>query len=201
MDAALRIESLIVVAAYLLGSMPTALFVVRWATGIDIRTVGSKNPGATNAARAAGLKIGALVTLVDVAKGVVPVLVMRWYTPSSVWLSATVLAAILGHVFPLWLRFRGGKGVATGFGAFLVLSPVPALAAFGLWIGVVAATRFIALGSMLASAAFPVLLWFIRRPTEPMLVCVVAASALIVLRHAGNLRNLVRGVEPRIDDR
>jgi glycerol-3-phosphate acyltransferase PlsY len=199
MDSGLTLEWGIVVAAYLLGSLPTALFVVRWATGMDIRTVGSKNPGATNAARAAGLKVGLLVTVVDVSKGVIPVLVMRWYHPSSLWLVATAAAAILGHIAPLWLRFRGGKGVATGLGAFLVLSPYPALAALGVWIAVLVTTRYVALASMTASAAFPILLWFIRRPPEAMMLGVVGASLLIVARHVGNLRNLVHGNEPTID--
>jgi glycerol-3-phosphate acyltransferase PlsY len=193
------LEWFIVVGAYMLGSMPTALFVVRWATGVDIRTVGSKNPGATNAARTAGLRVGLLVTVVDVAKGVVPVLVMRWFHPSSLWLVATAGAAILGHIAPVWLRFRGGKGVATGLGAFLVLSPYPALMSLVVWIAVLVTTRYVAMASMTAAATFPVLLWFIRRPTEPMMWGVIVVSLLIVLRHAGNLRNLVHGNEPTID--
>lgn len=111
-------EILIVVGAYFLGSLPTALLLVKWVTGADIRLSGSGNVGGTNAARAAGLRIGAVVTLVDMAKGALPVFVMHWYDPASKWLALTMLAAVIGHIFPVWLGFRGGKGVATGFGAF-----------------------------------------------------------------------------------
>ena len=137
-------EILIVVLAYLAGSFPTALLLVRLVTGMDVRKTGSGNVGGTNAARTAGLRVGAAVTLVDMLKGALPVLLMHWYNPASLWMAMTMLAAVVGHIYPVWLRFRGGKGVATGFGAFLVLAPVSALAAFGVWLVVVAISRYVA---------------------------------------------------------
>ncbi len=191
-------EILIVIGGYFIGSLPTALLLVRWVTGSDVRLSGSGNVGATNAARAAGIRIGAVVTLVDMAKGAVPVLVMQWFNPSSRWLALTMLAAVIGHIYPVWLRFRGGKGVATGFGAFLVLAPLPAGVAFLVWILVVATSRVVSLGSMIASACFPVLVYFLDHPPESVMWSVIAAAALIVWRHRSNMRNLVMGTEPRI---
>jgi glycerol-3-phosphate acyltransferase PlsY len=192
------IEVLIVIGAYFIGSLPTALLLVRWVTGSDVRLSGSGNVGATNAARAAGIRIGAVVTLVDMVKGALPVLVMQWFNPSSCWLALTMLAAVVGHIYPVWLRFRGGKGVATGFGAFLVLAPLPAGVAFLIWVLVVATSRVVSLGSMIASACFPVLVYFLDHPPESVMWTVIAAASLIVWRHRANMRNLVMGTEPRI---
>jgi len=191
-------EVLIVVGAYFLGSLPTALLVVKWVTGKDVRLSGSGNVGGTNAARTAGIRIGAVVTIVDMAKGALPVMVMQWYDPASRWLALAMLAAVVGHIFPVWLRFRGGKGVATGFGAFLVLAPAAAGVAFLVWLFVVFVSRFVALGSMIASACFPVLLFLLEPPGEPVMWAIVAVAALIVLKHRPNMENLVRGTEPRI---
>lgn len=191
-------EVMIVVGAYFLGSLPTALLVVKFVTGKDVRFSGSGNVGGTNAARAAGLRIGAVVTLVDMGKGALPVMVMQWYDPASRWLALAMLAAVVGHIFPVWLGFRAGKGVATAFGAFLVLAPGAAGAAFLVWLIVVGVGRFVALGSMIASACFPVLLYLLVRPPEPVMWAVVAVSALIVVKHRSNMENLVRGTEPRI---
>lgn len=191
-------EIVIVVGAYFLGSLPTALLLVRWVTGADVRLSGSGNVGGTNAARAAGLKIGAVVTLVDMAKGAIPVMVMHWYNPSSRWLALTMLAAVIGHIYPVWLRFRGGKGVATGFGAFLMLAPGPAGVAFLIWLIVVLIARYVALASMIASASFPVLLYSMEHPPEPVMWAVVVVAGLIVFKHKPNMENLVRGTEPRI---
>ncbi len=191
-------EILIVVGAYFLGSLPTALLVVRWVTGKDVRLSGSGNVGGTNAARAAGMRIGAVVTIVDMAKGALPVMVMQWYDPSSRWLALSMLAAVVGHIFPVWLGFRGGKGVATGFGAFLVLAPVAAGVAFIIWLIVVGVGRYVALGSMVASACFPVLLYMLEPPGEPVMWAIVAVAALIVLKHRSNMENLIQGTEPRI---
>lgn len=191
-------EVMIVVGAYFLGSLPTALLVVKFVTGKDVRFTGSGNVGGTNAARAAGLRIGAVVTLVDMAKGALPVIVMHWYNPASRWLALTMLAAVVGHIFPIWLRFRGGKGVATGFGAFLMLAPGAAGAAFLVWLIVVGVGRYVALGSMIASACFPVLLYVLVHPPEPVMWAVVAVATLIVVKHRSNMKNLVRGTEPRV---
>jgi glycerol-3-phosphate acyltransferase PlsY len=191
-------EIVIVVCAYLSGSLPTALLVVRRATGKDVRETGSGNVGATNAMRSAGWVAGIVVTVIDVGKGVAPVWIMQRYHASSLWLGATMLAAVVGHCFPVWLRFRGGKGVATGFGAFLVLAPTTAGLVVGVWVLVLLLFRYVSLASMLASASFPVVLVLIERPPTVLMAWVCAAAVLIVLRHHSNIRNLVAGVEPKI---
>lgn len=191
-------EIALVLIAYLLGSVPTAYLLVRVAVGEDIRTRGSGNVGGTNALRTAGWRIGIAVTLIDVVKGVLAVWLMRLYNPESGWVAAAVLAAVLGHCYPVWLKFRGGKGVATGFGAFLVIAPLSALAALGLWFVVLAISRWVSLASMVASAAFPLLLKLIDRPDLGTLAAVSIAAVVIVLRHISNLRKIVAGEEVRI---
>jgi glycerol-3-phosphate acyltransferase PlsY len=193
-----RFEIALVVIAYLVGSVPTAYLLVRMAVGQDIRTRGSGNVGGTNALRTAGWRIGIAVTLIDVVKGVLAVWLMRLYNPESGWVAAAVLAAVLGHCYPVWLKFRGGKGVATGFGAFLVIAPLSALAALGLWFVVLAIARWVSLASMVASAAFPLLLKLIDRPDLRTLAAVSVAAVVIVLRHVSNMRKIVAGEEARI---
>ncbi|HSO22408.1 MAG TPA: glycerol-3-phosphate 1-O-acyltransferase PlsY [Chondromyces sp.] len=194
----MRFEIALVVIAYLVGSVPTAYLLVRMAVGQDIRTRGSGNVGGTNALRTAGWRIGITVTLIDVVKGVLAVWLMRLYNPESGWVAAAVLAAVLGHCYPVWLKFRGGKGVATGFGAFLVIAPLSALAALGLWFVVLTIARWVSLASMVASAAFPLLLKLIDRPDLRTLAAVSVAAVVIVLRHVSNMRKIVAGEEARI---
>lgn len=194
----MRFEIALVVIAYLVGSVPTAYLLVRMAVGQDIRTRGSGNVGGTNALRTAGWRIGITVTLIDVVKGVLAVWLMRLYNPESGWVAAAVLAAVLGHCYPVWLKFSGGKGVATGFGAFLVIAPLSALAALGLWFVVLVIARWVSLASMVASAAFPLLLKLIDRPDLRTLAAVSVAAVVIVLRHVSNMRKIVAGEEPRI---
>ena len=150
-------ELAIVAGAYLFGAIPTALIVVRFATGDDVRTNGSRNVGGTNALRLAGWKIGLLVTIVDFAKGVLPVLVMSMIHPASRWLAAVMVMAVLGHCFSIWIGFKGGKGVATGFGAFVMLAPKPALVVVVLWLVILLLWRYAALSSTVAAAVFPAL--------------------------------------------
>lgn len=192
------IEIALVGFAYLVGSIPFAYIFVRFATGRDVRAEGSGNVGATNALRSAGWKVGVSVTILDIAKGSLAVWVMMFFNPESTWLAAAVLASVLGHCFPPWLLFRGGKGVATGFGAFLVIAPVSAVAALALWIVMLAAFRWVSLASMTATASFPVLIQLLGRPDWITLTTVAAAAVLIILRHHSNIRNLVTGSEPRL---
>jgi glycerol-3-phosphate acyltransferase PlsY len=192
------IELSLVILAYLLGAVPSAYLFVRAATGEDVRTKGTGNVGGTNALRAAGWKVGVAVTLFDVAKGALPVWLMKMYNPESVWLAATMLAAVLGHCYPVWLRFRGGKGVATGFGAFLVIAPMTALAAVVVWVGVLLIWRWVSLASMVASASFPALLKLIDAPDLVTLVTVSAVAVLIIIRHSSNIRSLLAGEEVKI---
>ena len=196
----MKIELFLVLFAYLLGSLPTALVVVRLFTGDDVRRKGSGNVGATNALRAAGWKAGVVVTVIDVAKGAVPVWLMRLYNPESVWIAAAMLAAVLGHCYPVWLRFRGGKGVATGFGSFLVIAPLSALAALALWFVVLVIWRWVSLASMVASASFPMILKLIDNPDLVTLIAVSAAAVLIILRHGSNIRNMLAGREAKVGD-
>ncbi len=185
-------ELVLVVGAYLVGSIPSGLLIVRWLTGEDVRHQGSGNIGATNVLRAIGWQVGAAVTLVDIGKGALPVWLMTRANPESAWVAAAMLAAVLGHCFPVWLGFCGGKGVATGFGAFLVIAPLSALAAFGVWLVVLAVGRWVALASMVASATFPVVLEVVDHPDLVTLAAVSAAAVLIIVRHWSNIRDLVR---------
>jgi len=195
-----KIELLLVLFAYLLGSLPTALVVVRLFTGDDVRLKGSGNVGATNALRTAGWKAGVVVTVIDVAKGAVPVWLMKLYNPESVWIAAAMLATVLGHCYPVWLKFRGGKGVATGFGVFLVIAPLSALAALALWFVVLVIWRWVSLASMVASASFPMILKLIDNPDLVTLVAVSAAAVLIILRHGSNIRSMLAGEEVKVGD-
>jgi glycerol-3-phosphate acyltransferase PlsY len=191
----------LVAAAYLLGSIPSALLVVWATTGKDVRRQGSGNVGAANATRTGGIMVGAVVTLMDVLKGVVPVWAMLILNPASPWVAATVVAAVLGHCYPVWLRFRGGKGVATAFGAYSVLSWQAALVALAVWVVVLAVGRRVSVASLAATAAFPILLAFMEHPSPVILGAVSAVSALIIIRHRENIRRLIDGTEPKIDDR
>src|SRR5690348_13901607 len=159
---------LLIALAYLAGSIPFGVLFAR-ARGIDLRVVGSGNIGATNAARALGKKTGILVFLCDAAKGLVPVLLARRIAPSvpeGEWLVAAVgAAAFLGHLYPVWLRLRGGKGVATAFGVFLALSPWIALGAIGLFAGLYAIWRTSSLGSLAGATLFPPALYVVGAPT------------------------------------
>jgi len=194
-------ELALVAAAYVLGSIPSALLVVWLMTGKDVRREGSGNVGATNAVRIGGIAAGILVTAMDVAKGALPVWAMSVLNPASEWLVATMLAAIVGHCYPVWLRFAGGKGVATAFGAFVVLFPAAALIGLGVWIAVLAVGRWVSLASLVGAAVFPVLVAFLEWPGRVMLVGVSLAAMLIIVRHHRNIRQLIAGTEPRINGR
>lgn len=192
------LRAVIVLGAYLIGSIPSALILVWLLTGKDVRREGSGNVGGTNALRTAGWSVGVSVTLIDIVKGAAPVLAMTLVDPRPPWIAAAVLAAVLGHCFPVWLDFAGGKGVATGLGGFLVVHPWAALAAIGVWIATLGLGRWVSLASMVAAASFPLVLWIVARP-DPVLVGAVAAAAmLIVLRHRSNIQLLASGREPRL---
>ena len=184
-----------VVGAYFLGTIPTGLLLAR-ARGVDIRTVGSGNIGATNVARALGKRLGALVLFLDAVKGFAPVAlaIPRLEEP---WVAAVGLAAILGHVFPIWLRFKGGKGVATGLGVFVALAPYAALAAVVVYGLVVWLSRISSLGSLTATTA---LLggMVIGRQSIPRIALAGVVWILIVWRHRENIRRLIRREETRV---
>jgi glycerol-3-phosphate acyltransferase PlsY len=187
----------LVAAAYLSGSIPFGLIVARM-RGVDVREVGSGNIGATNVSRAVGKKLGAVVLLLDAAKGALPVaaalLLARAGIASPIGVAACALAAVAGHCFPVWLKFRGGKGVATALGVFLVLDPLAALLAVVVFAVVVALSRVAAVGSLVAALAFVITLQLRGRgPEEVALASVI--FAIIVVRHVDNIRRLFRGKE------
>jgi acyl phosphate:glycerol-3-phosphate acyltransferase len=186
----------VVVVAYLLGSIPFA-YLAGLTRGIDIRTVGSRNVGATNVFRELGKGIGVAVMVLDVAKGLVAVLIANSAT-SSPWPLIAAAAAILGHVYPVWLRFKGGKGVAVAGGAVIGLAPLPALITVVIWIAVVAITRYVSVGSIVAAAAFPFLVLAVQAPW-PTVVFAFLAAIMVIWRHRSNIERLRRGEERRLD--
>lgn len=194
-------ELVVVGLSYLAGSLPSAYLVVRLLTGKDVRRTGSGNVGATNTVRAAGWTAGAMVAVVDVAKGLAPVLAMGAIDPASRWLGAAATAAVLGHCFPVWLRFRGGKGVATAGGAFATLAPYSVLIAAAIWVVVLAARRIVSLSSVIAVAVFPMLVVFVERAPFDLVVAATIVAAVIVIRHHANIARLAAGTEPRIGER
>jgi glycerol-3-phosphate acyltransferase PlsY len=195
-------ETWILAAAYLLGSIPFGIVLTRIRGAGDLRKSGSGNIGATNVARVAGPLAGILTLALDASKGAAAVLLAERYTSgSAMWMTLAALAALLGHCFPVWLRFKGGKGVAPALGVFAVLSPLAALAALTLFVVVVAYGRYVSLGSITAAAAMPLLIYFLWAPPHapPLIVTAgtFAASALIIWKHDANIQRLVQGDEPR----
>ncbi|HEV8230886.1 MAG TPA: glycerol-3-phosphate 1-O-acyltransferase PlsY [Thermoanaerobaculia bacterium] len=188
----------LVVIGYLLGSISFAVLFVRAATGRDIRAEGSGNAGATNVLRAYGKKLAIVVALLDVAKGAAAVLLVRLVTADPVWAAAAGFAAILGHVFPVFYGFRGGKGVATAVGAFLVLSPLALACCLAIFVAIVAATRYVSLGSVVAMALLPSTAGVLFRPPRPIVIAAAATALLIVLKHVPNLKRLARGEERKL---
>ena len=188
---------LIVLAGYLIGSISFAVLLVRLRTGKDIRAEGSGNAGATNVMRAHGKGLAAAVAALDIAKGAVPVLLVRLVTGDSRYAAAAGFAAVLGHVFPVFYGFRGGKGVATALGAFLALAPLAMLVSLGVFVLVVALTRYVSLGSILAMTLLPMAAGLFRAPL-PVLVAAAATAILVILKHLENLKRLARGEESRL---
>ncbi len=186
------------VLAYVLGSIPFAYIFVKAAGRGDVRQVGSGNVGATNAMRAAGWRWAVLVALLDVGKGVLAVALMRQVTANPAWAAAAGVMAVVGHCFPVWLSFQGGKGVATAAGAFGTIALVPIGAVAVVWIALLALTRTVSLSSVIAAASFPVLFYFMKHPPLRVALCAVAAVSVIIWRHRSNMVRLVKGDEPRL---
>jgi glycerol-3-phosphate acyltransferase PlsY len=184
-----------VTAAYLCGSLPFGFWIGRWA-GVDVRRSGSGNVGATNVARSAGRRAGLLTLFADVAKGALPAVLARLVFGDAGILALVALAAVCGHLFSIFLRFSGGKGVATAFGVFVVLTPVAAVLSAVVFAAAVISTRYVSLASTLGAFALPIAAVACR---YPIALCIVAAvvSALIILRHRDNLARLFRGAEPQ----
>ena len=201
--------AIVVALSYLLGSIPFGYLIIRARGGGDVRETGSGGTGATNVTRRAGKGAGLLTLLLDATKGAAAVLLARLLlTPDfsvNWWVAASAFAVVVGHVFPVWLKFRGGKGVAPGLGVFLALAPsaVPvALAAFGL---VVWRTRYVSLGSITAAALMPLAVFVLDSRLSPAgqrgserVVAAAAGAALIIFAHRENIRRLLAGTENKL---
>jgi glycerol-3-phosphate acyltransferase PlsY len=193
---------LIPFAAYLLGSIPFGLLLAKLFGGTDVRKSGSGNIGATNVARVVGPLAGILTLIFDTAKGTAAVwLAGRVTNESATWMMVAAIPVLLGHCFPVWLKFKGGKGVATALGVFLALCPFAAASALLLFVLCVAYWRYVSLGSVAAAAAMPLLIYFLWAPRHapPIIVDVgtLAITLLVIYKHDGNLQRLVEGTEPR----
>jgi glycerol-3-phosphate acyltransferase PlsY len=189
-----------IAAAYLIGSIPASFLVARAFGVADVRRVGSGNVGATNVLRSAGRGAGAMALGLDVAKGALAVALAMRLAPGHPWLpAAAAAAAVVGHVFPVWLGFRGGKGVATGLGAFAVLEPVAALVALPVFGLTVAASHYASLGSVLGASGLALATLFFRG-LDAVAISALGTAALVVVRHQSNLRRILDGTERRLDD-
>jgi glycerol-3-phosphate acyltransferase PlsY len=188
---------LTLIAAYLIGSVPFAFLLSRRWGAADLRRVGSGNLGAANVLRSSGLTAGLLVAILDIAKGAASVLLAERLSAGTAVPAAAGFAAMVGHVYPIWLRFRGGKGVATACGAFSVLTPLAVLPALAIFLTAASITKYISVGSLLASLALPPVAYATGSPGA-VVGAAVASSALIVFRHRSNLSRLREGTERRI---
>ncbi|APG29063.1 acyl-phosphate glycerol 3-phosphate acyltransferase [Syntrophotalea acetylenivorans] len=189
------IFALVLLTAYLIGAIPTGLLLTRMVGGGDIRNSGSGNIGATNVYRTIGRKLGALTLVGDALKGALPVLAANTLFGDNLYqVGAVSVAAFLGHCFPVYLGFKGGKGVATALGVYLVLSPLAVLGAFLTFAGLVWKTRYISVGSISAAAVIPVLVWF-TRGSLPLLLATLIISSIVILRHRTNIQRLFAGTE------
>jgi acyl phosphate:glycerol-3-phosphate acyltransferase len=191
--------AVLVLAGYLSGSIPFGFVLAKLFLGVDVRTVGSGNIGGTNVARAGGRKLGIAVVLLDAAKAIVPILVARAVLgeDAEAWVVAVAVAAFVGHVFPVWLRFRGGKGVATAFGIFVVLAPWAALAGIAAYAVAYLATRISSVGSLAGTAVTAATTFALHGPRRPVSWAGLVLALLIVLRHRDNIRRLLSGEEKR----
>jgi glycerol-3-phosphate acyltransferase PlsY len=185
-----------VVFAYLIGAIPFGYLVVRFTTGADVRDSGSGNIGATNVLRTTGKAPGIATLVLDALKGLLAVWLSSWLSGgSATWMPLAALAAMAGHAFPVFLSFKGGKAVATFIGAFLYLTPIPMLAVLVVFVAIVALTRYISAGSVLAAATFPLGVWMILHPEPMVSLAALLAGAFIVYLHRPNLERLRAGTE------
>ncbi len=201
----------VIICSYLLGSIPFGYILVRTFQGVDVRSVGSGNIGATNVARSGGKKLAVATFLLDAFKGWLPVFVVlhRPEIADAVALSLTTVgtiaafSALVGHMYTVWLRFKGGKGVATGLGVFLALAPAAALLALAIFTTLVLVTRYVSLASIVATAAFPAIIcWLERDRFSPAALLLTSAAAfLVIFRHRQNIGRLWTGTESRVGAR
>lgn len=185
----------LLMAAYLLGSIPTGLLLGKiW--GVDVRKEGSGNIGATNLYRTVGRSVGVMTLVGDCLKGVLPVLLAKYYGLPHQYVALIGLAAFCGHVFSVFLKFRGGKGVATALGVFLVLSPVAVALALAVFVGLMLVWRYVSLGSIMAAALMPLAVALLGSDRTTFLVT-LSISVVVIVKHHGNIRRLLEGSENR----
>ena len=187
---------LVLVVAYLVGGIPFGYLLVRLKTGQDVRSMGSGNIGATNVLRTSGRVVAVATLLLDIGKGFFAVWLAARLTDDAIaWTSLAALAVMAGHAYPVFLKFRGGKAVASFIGAFLYLTPIPLLATLVVFVIVVAATRHISMGSIIAAAGLPLATWIIMHPPAPVVVVSLIAGAFSVSRHRANIQRIRAGNE------
>jgi glycerol-3-phosphate acyltransferase PlsY len=187
---------LAVLLAYLIGAIPFGFLLVKLTTGKDVRASGSGNIGATNVLRTSGRGAGIATLLLDIAKGYGAVwLAAELTNDSTFWTSTAALAVMAGHAYPVFLRFKGGKAVASFVGAFAYLTPVPLLAVALLFALVVAGTRYISAGSIVGAASFPLGVWLILHPPPEILIASLIAGAFVIYRHKSNIQRIHAGTE------
>ena len=200
-----------VIIAYLLGSIPFGYLLVKYVftEGEDVRRIGSGGTGATNVTRRAGRLAGLLTYIFDVAKGAAAVFLMKQVTDDYLWIGAAAIAVVVGHIFPVFLRFRGGKGVAAGMGAYLLVAPYAVLAALALFLVIVVLTRYMSLGSIIGAVSLPIWTlvfygWLSSAPSphlKAMVVTAIVVGALVVAKHHENIGRLIRGTESKFGER
>lgn len=182
--------------AYLLGAIPFGYLLVKWRTGADIRSSGSGNIGATNVLRSAGRATAAATLLLDIAKGYAAVWVAaRLTNQDSFWMALAALAVMMGHAYPVFLRFKGGKAVASLMGAFLYITPVAVAGVIVVFVAAVTWTGYVSLGSIVSAATFPLAVWLLQKPPLPVLVASALAGGFVIYKHSSNIRRLREGSE------
>jgi acyl phosphate:glycerol-3-phosphate acyltransferase len=180
---------------YLLGSVPTGLILAKLFSKVDPRKIGSQNIGATNIFRTAGKSLGILTLVGDLLKGAIPVVIAIQWGESDLWIAMSGLTPLLGHIFPIFLGFKGGKGVATALGVYLVVSPIAVLIEFLIFAGIVWKWRYISLGSITCATTIPILIAFFRSDSQAYFIVSVIIAALILFRHQTNISRLLQGTE------
>jgi glycerol-3-phosphate acyltransferase PlsY len=190
------IALLVLAVAYLLGAIPFGYLLVKWKTGGDVRSSGSGNIGATNVLRTTGKATGLATLLLDIAKGYAAVLLAaRWTDYNHFWVAAAALTVMAGHAYPVFLKFKGGKAVASFVGAFLCMAPAAMAAEIFVFVAVVAWTRHISMGSIVGAATFPLAVWLVQKSSVEFVAAAVIGGAFIIYKHKGNIARLRAGTE------
>jgi glycerol-3-phosphate acyltransferase PlsY len=191
--------AVLALASYLVGAIPTSFLVAKYVGGIDLREHGSRNLGATNLYRVLGGKFAYPAGLLDIAKGAVPVVIFPPVVSHAAWVPWLFgILAIVGHVFPVYLGFKGGKGVATAAGVGLGIAPLPLLASLGVWAALLLTTRIMSAASIAGAVAFPLFVWLFDRNNTVLLVIGVVLAGFIAFTHRANIRRLLAGTEPKL---